>query len=62
MELFSDSFKQEIINAFKNSETPILATIPIQKGRPIPTVEFIKALPRCKLFVVNIIVFYESFS
>lgn len=53
MELLSDNFKKEVENVFQKSKVPILATIPIQKGRPIPTVEAIKALPNSKIFMVN---------
>lgn len=53
MELFSDSFKKEVENVFRRANVPILATVPIQKGRPIPTVDAIKASPNCKLFVVK---------
>lgn len=53
MELLSDGFKKEVEGVFKKSQIPILATVPIQKGRPIPTVEAIKALSTCKIFVVK---------
>lgn len=53
MELLSDKFKKEVENAFGKSEVPILATIPIQKGRSLPTVDAIRNLPNCRIFVVN---------
>lgn len=53
MELLSNNFKTEVENVFRKSSVSILATIPIQKGKPIPTVEFIRSLPNCRIFEVS---------
>ncbi|XP_034238237.1 cancer-related nucleoside-triphosphatase homolog isoform X2 [Thrips palmi] len=52
MELFSQRFELAVKNVFATN-TSILGTIPLQKGRPIPLVEFIRTHPSVKLFTVD---------
>lgn len=54
MELFSQSFLLAVKNLF-TTNTIILGTIPLQKGKSIPIVEFIRTNPSVKLFSVSII-------
>lgn len=51
MELFSKSFEIATKTAFSSRNT-ILGTIPVQKGKPIPLVEFVRSHPSVKLITV----------
>ncbi|XP_064466617.1 cancer-related nucleoside-triphosphatase homolog [Ornithodoros turicata] len=53
MELFSHSFDDLVRQLFDNSSTPILVTVPITRGKPIPLVEKIKSCQNSVLFVVS---------
>lgn len=52
MELFSENFCKEVINAIKESNTSIIATMPIKRVH-IAAIEEIRTHPKCKLFKVN---------
>lgn len=52
MELFSQKFRLAVKNVFALN-TMILGTIPVQKGRPIPLVEFVRTHPSVKLITVD---------
>lgn len=52
MELFSKSFEIATKTAFSSRNT-ILGTIPVQKGKPIPLVEFVRSHPSVKLITVD---------
>lgn len=52
MELFSRGFETAVKNVLSSDKT-ILGTIPIQKGRPIQVVEFIRSHPSVRLIAVN---------
>jgi len=53
MEMFSDSFKAQVIHAFSSAGVTILATIPIAKGKPIQFLEAIRNRSDIKLFTVD---------
>lgn len=53
MEIISEAFKSQVNNLFITSRAPIIATIPVPKGRPIPFVESIRKNPKCVLFEVG---------
>lgn len=61
MELFSQRFQLDVQKLFETN-TIILGTIPIQKGRHIPLVEFIRTHPTVKLITVSIILILRLFS
>lgn len=52
MELFSRSFELAVKNGFSMNSL-ILGTIPVQKGKPIHLVEFIRTHPSVKLITVS---------
>ncbi len=53
MELFSDKFKSAVEGAFGQTNSVVLATIPVPKGKPIQFVEKIRNMPGAKLFTVS---------
>lgn len=53
MELFSTDFKEAVLDIFHKDTRPILATIPIPKGRPIDLIESLKKLPNAIVVTVS---------
>ncbi|KAG8223862.1 hypothetical protein J437_LFUL005425 [Ladona fulva] len=52
MEMFSEPFKQMVVKVFKSCK-PILATIPLPKGRPLPFIDNLKKGQNVRVVMVN---------
>ena len=53
MELFSESFEGLVRQIFEKEDCTVIATIPLNKGRPIPIVDFLKKRSDCTSFFVT---------
>ena len=53
MELFSKSFEGLVRQVFEKEDCTVIATIPLTKGRPIPTVDMLKNRSDCTSFFVT---------
>ena len=53
MELFSHQFRDLVKLLFEATNTRIIATIPMSKGKPIPFVEYIRGHKRSQVYKVR---------